>query len=307
MSEPKIRYGRGAQTIRYIPVDRFGRPVRITSATFTIIDLDEGEGSAEQVIASGSATLGAVDTTLAAAAGAGQSNARTATLASGTGVTEGHAYLATSGGTRTLCVVDSVSGAAVVAKDPLPTLASGATFQSIELEATFPADEANDAQAITEGRTYQIAWVFSLHGETHVRCQLVHLVRYDGEAWITETDAIEAFPPIANRCRGAGLSIQRAIALATHDFIATLEAGGVVAENYRTSTPGQMAIVFRTVEYLLRWLNTDNDRATADLFQARYDGLVNNLQVGKPGKAVKIEPVDERRTDPRTNAIFEEP
>lgn len=308
MSEPRVRYGQGEQTIRFIPVDRFGRPVRVTAATYTIIDLGEGEDSPDQQIATGAAVLPAVDTTLSASGGAGEGNPRALTLTSTTGVAEGRTYLLSSGGSRSLVVVDGITGSVVTSKDsPSSAYPSGSTFQAIELEALFPLSEANDPDALTEARRYQIAWTYSLHGETHVVCQLVWLVRYDGEAWITETDVIGLYPPLANRVRGPELSIARSIATATQEFIAQLESAGIVAENYRTSTPGQTAIAFRATEYCLRWMGGEKDLALAELFQQRYENIVNNLIIGKPGKAVQLEPVDNRETSARIDALFEDP
>ena len=66
----RVYYNEGAQTIRHVPVDRRGRAVRVTSATYTLVDLRESEDGTERELGSGAATVGSVNTLLTAAAGA---------------------------------------------------------------------------------------------------------------------------------------------------------------------------------------------------------------------------------------------
>lgn len=304
MKDQQVKYGRGAQTLRFVPIDRAGRPVRVTSATFVIVDVDESEDSTDREIASGSASLAAVNTTLAASGGAGEPDPRALVLTSGTGVTEGRQYLLSTAIGRSLVTVDAVSSASVQVKNtPSVAFPSGSAFQAIELEAEFPAGEANDSDAIEEGRRYQIVWTFTLQGEEWRTGQMIYLVRYSGEAWITEEDVIRAYPTLPDRIRGK-CRISDAICVATEDLIAELESADQRAESYRTSTPGAVAIRNRAIEYCLRWCNTDPDTANADLYMARYERLVQNFITGTPGNAVKLDKATDQAVNARIDGIF---
>lgn len=300
----KVRYGQGAQTIRLVPIDRAGRPVRVASATFVIADVNEGEDSSDREIASGSASLSAVNTTLSVAAGAGEPNPRLMALTSAVGVTEGRRYLVSTPAGRALVTVDNVTGSAVTIKDtPSVAFPSGSLFQSIELEATFPALEANDSEAIDDLRDYQCTWSYTLQGEQWVTAQMVWLVRYSGEAWVTEDEVVRRWPTMPDRIRGR-VRITDAITVATEDLIAELESAGVRAEYYRTAVPGMVAVCYRAIEYCLRWCGTEEDTSTAELFQSRFEKLVGNFITGKPGTAQRIEPQDDTAISAQIDGLF---
>lgn len=302
MKDHKVRFGQGAQTLRFVPVDKAGRPVRVTSAEYVIVDIDEPEDGSERTIASGSASLAAVNTTLSASAGAGEPDPRALTLTSGTDVTEGRQYLLSRAAGRALVTVDSVSGTAVQVKSDLAlNFTSGSAFQSIELEATFPSGEANDPDAIDNGRRYQIVWSYTLQGEQWRTGQMVWLTRYSGEAWITEEDVIQAYPTLPAMIRGKA-RITDAIAVATKDLIAQLEAAGQRAESYRVSEPGGVAIRNRAIAYCLRWCSGQEESAA--LYDERYERLVANLITGVPGTAVKLSKADDVAVNPRIDGIF---
>jgi hypothetical protein len=303
----KVRYGQGAQTIRFIPIDRHGRPVRVTSATFAIVDVDQGDDSADRTIASGSASLAAVDTPLSAAGGAGEPDPRRLTLTSAVGVTVGRQYLVATAAGRALVTVDDVTGSVVTLKHtPAIAFPSGATFQAIELEASFPLSEANDPDAIEQQRDYQCTWSYSLQGESWVTPQMVWLMRYSGEAWITEEDVLLAWPTMTSRIRGR-VSIHDAITVATQDLIAELESADVRAEYYRTALPGHVAIRNRAIEYCLRWCGGEEDIAAAELYQSRYEKLVGNFITGKPGTAQRMDAHSDTQQPARIDGIFNKP
>lgn len=304
----KVRYGQGAQTLRLVPIDQAGRPTRVTSATYSLIDVREMETSSDRVIASGSATLASVDTTLSAAGGVGQANPRQLTLTSAASVTAGRRYLVSTAEGRAIVVAERVSGSLVTIRDPVPlALPAGSTFQSLELEATFPADEANDADAIREGREYQCTWSYSLQGEAMLVAQAVWLVRYTGEAWITEDEVARGYPSLPDRARGK-CRIQDAITVATEDLIAELESAGRKAEGYRTGQPGAVAIRNRATEYVLRWIGSgDADAAMAEICMDRYQRLVGNMITGAPGTASDMDHYDDVKRSARIDGLFEDP
>ncbi len=307
MKDLSVRYGQGAQTLRFVPTDRAGRPVRVASATYTIVDLDEGTGSLDREIASGSATLAAVNTTTSAAAGAGQSNPRAVTLTSAALVTEGRQYLLSTANGRSLVTVDALTGSVVTAKHtPSVAFPSGSAFQSIELEATFPADEANDSDAIADGRRYQIVWVYTLQGEQWCTGQIVRLTRYSGEPWITEEDVLGGFPTLADRIRGK-FRISDAIAAAQKDVLAEIESAGKEAEYFRTSVQGEVGVRNRAIEYAHRWLNNERDDAVADLYLARWEKFTASLMTGTGGTAINVNKADDMAEPPRIDGLFERP
>lgn len=304
MSDPRVKYGQGAQTIRFVPMDPMGRPARVISATFSIVDTGEPEDGDDRTIATGAAVLGAVNATLSAAAGVGQGNARTLSLVSSTGVVEGRSYLLASGGARALVTVTSVNGSTVTIKStPGASFPTGSTFQAIELEAEFPSSEANDSDAIEEQRRYQITWSYELQGDRHLTSQPIWLVRYTGEAWITEADVISIYPMLPDRIRGKA-TVGDCIVAATRDLIGELEGAGQEPEYYRTSTGGVLAMANRAVEYGLRWAGTEADENYATLCMARYEKQIANLIGGGNNKAAKLDPVSDTEVPSRIDGIF---
>lgn len=159
-------FGVSGQSLRHLV--RGGRP---TSATFAVFDAENGDdGTAEF---SGTATVDSVNTVLAAAAGVGQVDTTSITLASGTGVTPGRRYLLSENGAREWVQVVSVDGAAVVASAPLAgSYSTAATFVGTELEAdvddAWIADSGNLSDPSDTVPTYRVRWVVLVGGETQV-------------------------------------------------------------------------------------------------------------------------------------------
>lgn len=306
IAEPRVYAGQGAQTLRFVPVDKQGRPARVTSATYSIVDVRKSEDATDRTVATGTAVLQAVTTTLSAAAGAGTADTKRLQVASASGFTVGRAYLLAnlSGRHRNVVVVAGVTGSDIYTIHSVGGVyASADTLQSIELEATFPLAEANDPEAIDEGRRYQVTWSYTLEGESYLTPQLVQLLRYSGEAWITEADVLRVYPPIADRARNR-FSITDAITVATEDLAVELESSGQVPEQYRTSRTGLNAIRFRAVAYLLRWTKDEGDLALAMEFDTRWERLVRTLIGPNPGRAVKLHQGSDAATDPAINGLF---
>lgn len=306
---PKVYAGQGAQTIRFIPVDKQGRPARVTSATYTIVDVDHSEDSSERTITSGAATLAAVDTTITAAAGASASDAKRLTVTSATGITVGRTYLLASvgGRYRNLVTVAGLASTTVYAHYPISGVyAASDTFQAIELEATFPLAEANDAEAIDDGRRYQIVWSYTLEGESFLTPQEVHLLRYSGEAWITEADVVRAYPPVVDRARNR-FSITDAIVVASEDLAMELESSGQTPEQFRTSRVGLWAVRFRAIEYCLRWAGSDADLILADKYESRWTKAMLTLTGSSPGKAIKLSQGDDSAVTGGVDGLFKKP
>jgi hypothetical protein len=309
LAQPRVLYGQGDQTIRFVPVDSHGRPARVASATYAIVDIGEGEEStARSVVAAGTAaTLGAVNTTTTAACGQGTADAKLIPLTSVVGISEGRAYLLTSATGRHLVVVAGISGTNVYAQHAIGhNFASGASFQSIELEATFPSAVANDQERIQDGDRFQVVWTYTLEGQQWITGQLVDFRRYSGEAWITEADVIRAYPQLADRARNR-IRVADAVAVATEDLIAELESSGIIAEQHRTSTPGLTAIRFRAIAYALRWLGTEDDLALAETYDNRYERLAKGIIQGPGGKGVHLSETQDEAKSGRVDGFFVKP
>lgn len=294
LAEPRVIFGQGDQTIRFVPVDRNGRPTRVTSATYSIVDIDRAQDDARRVIATGAAVLAAVSTTTSAACGHGQPSPQSITLTSAALVSAGRTYLLSSdAGGRSLVTIAAITGTNAQTLHRISgAYATGSAFQSIELEATFPAAAAADEEALQDGRRYQIVWTYAIEGEPWITAQLVHFVRYSGEAWITEAECVLGYPTMPDRMRNRG-RISDAIAMATDDVIGELEGSNIVAEQYRTSSNGRRAVRFRALEYCLRWLEGADDLALADKYETRFDRLIRTIITAHPGDAVKLNQTDD--------------
>lgn len=308
-ADQRVIYGRGAQTIRLVPVDRYGRPTRVTSATYQIDNLSLGEeDSSRVVVAAAAATLGAVDTTLTAAAGPGQASPRQLTVASATGISEGRRYLLSDATRRReLVVVEGISGTTLEVRHSLGgAYASGSALQSIELEGTFPSSEADDEDHVTNGYEYHALWVYTGQGETLVVAQPVTLTRYSREPWVTTEYVVQLYPTIQDRLRGRA-SIHDAIACATDDFVAQIESTGRGAEYYRGRSLAMTAIRFRAVEYALRWCATDGDAERAVVFQERFDAIVHGLLTTPAAQSQAVNPVTNTAESDDLHGIFRRP
>lgn len=310
LGEQRIIAGQGAQTVRFIPVDRLGRPARVTSATYVIVDVDRSEDDSERTIASGTATLAAVNTTTTAACGYGQASPQQVAITLATDVTAGHCYLLSSdAGGRSLVNVAAITGTTLQTTHRISgAYATGSAFQSIELEATFPLAEANDSEAIDDARRYQCVFTYTLDGETWCSAVMVHLTRYAGEAWITEDYLAIGMPTIADRMRNR-LRPQDVICYATQAFRTELASAGQDPEQYRTGDVGAFAIRAKAIEWALRHLaaagGSDADLALADKLETAYDKLIRQITTVRPGHGtVKLSQGDDQATDPELAGFF---
>lgn len=304
---PEVFYGQGDQTVYLVPVDRNGSPRRVTSATYTIVDVGEGEESTDRTIASGSASLGSIDTTTTAACGQGTANAKVIALTSAVGVSVGRSYLLSAAGQRHQVLVADVVGSNVHTHSPIPAaFATGAAFQSIELEATFPSAVANDQERIQDGDRFQIVWVYEIDDEPWITGQMIAFRRYRGEAWITEADFFQGYPLLADRMRNR-IRPSDAIVAATQDLIVEFESSGQDASQFRTNETGLLAIRFRAIAYALRWLNGPDDLALADTYDNRWERLSKSIIQGPGGRNVKLSQTGDEATNPRVDGFFVKP
>lgn len=163
-------------------------PVRPDSApTFSVFTPSGGE------LQSGTATLDAVNTTLAASASA---SAQTVTLASGSGIAAGRRYFLggpeENGGE--VVTVRSVSGATATLVRPLQrAAASGATFTSSRLTVSINA-------IATVGRHYRLSLAYDVGAEAQAPWIVpFDVVRYVARTGLTLEDVRALDPQFAKR------------------------------------------------------------------------------------------------------------
>lgn len=280
----------GAQDVLHVPRDRLGRAGRVSSANFQIVDLSESEDSDDRVIQSSTAaTVDSTSTTVATnAAGPGSGDARVITVADESGFVVGHTYQ---------IVEDSVSETFVVSGTSTGELRSvhelrndysvGSAVRGIELSGEFPAAEADDEDEVEDGGgPYAVIWDYTLDGRDYLALEEIYIVRYSLQSPITESDVMRAWP-LANELARERFSVQHAIASATEDFYARLEASGLKPDLFRHSTIARVACRDLAISYLHRWRNEPDE---AVVLLERYDRLMNDFTVGQhPERTVKID------------------
>lgn len=299
MTQHVVRIDGGDQTLRFVPVDRSGQPRRVTSATYMITDCSKSLSASDYtVVAETAATLAAVDTTLDDAAGptAAHGSAQRVPVTSTANLAAGRSYLLSSvdGSSRELVLASGVdSGVALYGVHPVRgDYASGDLLQSIELEATVPSAEA--AEDGEGGGLYQVTWFYSLNGESWAVPQTIRLARHSVATNVTEASVLLAYPPLADRGRGR-FSVATAIAVALDDAMSELSSAGVSPAVLRGGHVLDVAIRNRAIEYMLRWCQTEADSAQADRYEQRYDRLIQNIIIGKPGSdVVEVDPATDQ-------------
>jgi hypothetical protein len=288
-----VLYNGGAQTLRHVPMSPRGIPTRVSSATYVIVDSRQ----ATEVIESTAATLAATTTTLSGPAGPGVSAyPKQIPVANSAGFVEGRTYLlAKADGKRQAIVVERVASGMLHASKPLQgAYASGDTVSAIELEATFPSDEAASGP---EAGPYQILWTYTLDGRDWLVPEVVQVSRYSIAPWITPDEVLRAYPALATR---TGASLPDAISVASEDMEAALRAGGKDPAYYRGTIEARVALRWRTLEYCHRWMASDEDKELAVTFASRWDTLIHNMLNGQPPRGtVEIDPAsDVAKTGP---------
>ena len=306
----RVIYGQGAQTLRLIPVDRHGRPTRVSSANYTIVNLDKAPSASDRTVqAATAASLDAASTTASAAAGAGQSSPRQLTVVSTTGFSEGRQYLLTGlDGQREVITVQGVQSATVLHSlhSLQATYASGSTLQGIELSGTFPLSEADDEDNVKNGYRYQVTWDYTLHGQECYVPQLVRLTRYDEEPWIVDADLIRLIPTLPDQVRGR-VKLSDCIAEGTRDLLAELEGSGFDPGELRLSAVAQRAVTFRAAAYAHRLAKSEIDDARADLWDQRYERMLHNLLEQRSNAQVARVDKRDEITDATISGYFKRP
>ena len=299
MKVHRLIYNGGAQNLTTIPVDKVtGVPLYVTSATYEILDLREGDGSSNRTVASGSVTFGGIDDTLSAAAGPAENNDKLVTVSDVSSYVEGTTYLLQGLQHTELFVAHEIdtTNNLIYARTPLryDHAVTTTAVRSVEMTVSFPAAEINDESETIDdkGGPYAVVWDFAAGGREYNNVEPIFIVRYDDAPFITEPEVLLAYPGLASRARDPGVA--DAIKVATDDFLADIEAAGKDPAYFKTSRSGKIAVRNKAIEYLLRWQQTDDDDANADRWEARYKELMAGLLTGVPDHGtIEIHPVDD--------------
>ena len=280
----RLLYGKGAQTLRVVPVDQQARPRVVSAATYGIVDLRHAEDDTErEVVAAGTAgTIDSVSTTTTAAAGFGTANPSKVALTSTTGVEVGRRYLlrAAAGGEE-LVTVEEIGSGFVVVGEIAKTFASGSSFLGIEVAATFPADEANDEDEVEDGGgPYALDMSFTGCTPQHRRF-LVWLDRTTFQVPATIDDVLELEQTLAS-VAGRRVKIERAISRAAKDMQTELQLAGIDASRYLLGEVGRDYCVYRAAGLVLETLSGEGSSARAAKHLERAGHLIATIIQGKP-------------------------
>lgn len=312
-----IRYGQGAQTIRWVPIDDMGIPRRVSAATYSIVDLREAEDTSRRTVAaSTSATASSVSTTTTAVAGPSTANPRLVSLTSLTGIRTGGAYMLSHGSAavdETITVSRTITGALQVQTSRPLTRAfpSGSTFTGLELEATFPADVADDETRLDlGGGPFCVIWVYTIGEQRYVTPQDVWITRYGATPWVRPDQVYRYMPGLASSTGGESFDPEQAIMAATDDLFEALSSAATPLRdpsNFRGDASATAYVAKRAIVYLLRAARDADALALSQVYADEAKGHLNNLTTGRPPtRAVSVDPVDDvsvgrRRT---VNRIF---
>lgn len=278
-----VIYGQGAQTLRHVPYDRHGRPTRITSATYAIVDMRHGRDSADRtIVAETAATLGSETEATTADAGRSTAYPTRIAVADTSGFVEGRRYLLEDDDQRELVEIASIE-----TNTYLHTLRairgdypSGSTIHAIELEGEFPASEVNDEDETVEDGTarYQIAWEYTIDDRVYLVPEMIVVRRYATAPWIGVDDILRGDRSLAKRADPG--SIADALAIATDDTEADLEVGGKDPSTYRPSRSGQRLVRARALMYVYGQFHGDDDQTREARYAQEYQRLLGHVLAG---------------------------
>lgn len=296
----RIAYGGGAQVVRSVPM-RDGRAVVVASADFEVLDLRYSDESAEHVLASGSATVDSVSTTLAADAGKGTADPRSLTVASATGIVAGRRYVVKSGGKESTVKVEAVSGTTLRLASALPSLfASGSSFLGVELVATVPSDVAADDD-------YLGAAVLA------VRWEPSGLLPYQEQIFVERVapvaplspDGVLTLDPTLASYAGQAMTAEDALAMALEDFRVDLMLAGIDDTAIMGGALATSAVRYRAAYHLLKHSSDESAVRRVEAYGKRYDEIRAALAAGldKP-KVTHVDPQDDTAKARTVRGLF---
>lgn len=276
MATHRIYAGKGDQALVTVP-HQDGRPVRVTSATYSIYD---SRSLSEVIVPAGTAaTVDAASTVLTNRAGRGSTDKRLLTVSSTTGFNVGHTYLLTgaTGVVEIVRIVAVKSATGMLAASEIRgDFVVGSTIQGIEVAASFPADVA-DAEASRLNGPWILAW--TIPGFAPLR-ETVFLHTGEEAQLATMSDLTELDPSLAN-VNGDRVDPALALSRAHKDLRTDLLLAGADRESDMLLGPiGRDAVVNLAAFYCVHHSDEDSMQKKADLYHNRYRELRAALLVG---------------------------
>lgn len=279
MSQHRVTYGGGAQTVAFVP------PSRPSSATYSISDARYSEDQTGfEVIAAGTpATVDAVSTTLSAGAGRG-TDLRLLTLTSVAGIEAGRRYWVEDGrGHREIVTVQSVNATAktVYSRFALQhEYRAGATFKGAEVRATVPPAWCDDDDVLKAGMPALITW--ALVGVTPARVRESIALERASVQLATVQDVLQLNPSLSTIGNASGRTdLATALTQAHVHYQNDLTIAGIDPRTHNGGELAREAVKFLAGMYALQNSSDETDVRNFELYQKRSEVCRQALVIGK--------------------------
>lgn len=278
MTDHRVYFGEGSQTIRTVPLRGASRPYLVGSGTYEIHDLRYPEDSDSRILASGNVIVDSVSTTLSAAAGRapGVTDPRALTVASATGIVVGRCYLLRQSGRDELVEVDGISGTTIrlraAVTQPFP---SGSSLLGIECSCSVPAEVTADDVYLGEDNL-GVRWEL---GDLPPLLEPVFLERHVTAPIITRSDVL-ALDRTLESHDGLGLGIDLAIAQAQSDLAIDILSAGHNDSRVMAGPIGRECLKYAAAYHALKHAMGESEVRRAEHYKQRAADLRTNLLVG---------------------------
>lgn len=272
----RVYFEGGDQTLYTVP-HKGGAPVRVASATYSIV---RGESGQEHVVvaAGTAATVDAVSTTLTNKAGRSAADPRAVTVASTVGISAHHSYLLTApdGRVELLKIVAVPSATTLMAaaeiRGQFPT---GSTLKGIEVSATFPGTVADD-EASLDDTAWVVYWTFP--GFAPER-DIITLQRAE-ESQLADLNDLKELDPRIALMGGDQIDAALALSRAHKTFRNDLLLAGANESDLLTGELGKEAVVNLAAFYIYRTLPGEIEQKNAEWYKDRYNEIRAAIQNG---------------------------
>lgn len=276
----RLTYNAGAQTIRTVPLDQHGRPVKVASATYAIVDTRYDADDAAFEVATGAATLDAVNTTLSQAAGRSSADPHVVVVASAAGITAGKRYLLASGGQVDVVRVLGVSGTTVrLAAAVTLSFPSGSAFQGLEISCSVPSGATGDDEYLEEN-WLSVKWT---PDGLAPFLESIYLERVSPSQLISPDEVLNLDPTL-QAYADADMTVDQAARQAVDDFLVDLLAAGREDTSVMAGPIGKRALVYLSAWHLLKGATDPSAVSRAERYHARYGELRNSILQGADKK-----------------------
>lgn len=272
----RLTYNAGAQTVRTVPLDQDGRPVKVASATYAVVDTRYDADDSGHELATGAATVDAVSTTLAAAAGRSTEDPHLLVVASAVGIAAGRRYLLTYRGQPELVKILGIDGTTLrLAAQVTLSFPTGASFQGVEISCSVPSTVTED-DAYLDDHVLAVRWtplglapwLESIYLERAKPTQLI------------SPDEVLSLDPTLEAFLDADMTGDQAVRLAVDDFHVDLLAAGREDGSVLAGPVGKRAVMYLAAWHILKGSTDTSAVSRAERYHARYAELRNNLLQG---------------------------